>query len=487
MKPRIIRSNFLGRPVRAALAILWVASLVPGSGQTAPAATVTTNTGPQEAWRLPNDQLDSLVAPIALFPDPLLSQTLVASTYPLEIIQLQQWLSRNKGLKDQALADAVKKQNWDPSVQAMVAVPDVIVRLSENIQWTTELGNAFLAQPEDVMDAVQRMRAKAQETNVLVSNTQQTVGTEVVEGEKVIVIQQADPKVVYVPSYDPVVVYGPPVYPYPSYVYPGYVPGTGLAFTAGIILGAAWGGGWGYNCGWHGGDVDINVNNNYVRNYNNVNNISNVNGGKWAHQPAHRGGAPYGPGGVGGVGGGTRPGGVGGFGGVGGVGGVGGLGGLGGLGGVGGAGRPGGVGGLGGVGGAGRPGGVGGPGGAGGAGRPGGVSGVGGAGKPGGVGGVSGAGRPGGAGGVGGASKPGGISGGATRPSTQPAARPSSSSIGGRNVSSGSSASKSAFGSSSYGGNAARTSSSRGSSSMGRSSGPSRGGGGGRSGGGRGR
>jgi hypothetical protein len=455
-----------------------VASLVPGSGQTAPAATVTTNTGPQEAWRLPNDQLDSLVAPIALFPDPLLSQTLVASTYPLEIIQLQQWLSRNKGLKDQALADAVKKQNWDPSVQAMVAVPDVIVRLSENIQWTTELGNAFLAQPEDVMDAVQRMRAKAQETNVLVSNTQQTVGTEVVEGEKVIVIQQADPKVVYVPSYDPVVVYGPPVYPYPSYVYPGYVPGTGLAFTAGIILGAAWGGGWGYNCGWHGGDVDINVNNNYVRNYNNVNNISNVNGGKWAHQPAHRGGAPYGPGGVGGVGGGTRPGGVGGFGGVGG---------LGGLGGVGGAGRPGGVGGLGGVGGAGRPGGVGGPGGAGGAGRPGGVSGVGGAGKPGGVGGVSGAGRPGGAGGVGGASKPGGISGGATRPSTQPAARPSSSSIGGRNVSSGSSASKSAFGSSSYGGNAARTSSSRGSSSMGRSSGPSRGGGGGRSGGGRGR
>ena len=119
----------------------------------------------------------------------------------------------------------MQKQPWDPSIQSLVAVPDVIERCAGNIQWTTELGNAFLAQPEDVMDAVQRMRAKAQEKNVLVSNTQQTVGTEVIEGEKVIVVQQANPKVVYVPSYDPVVVYGAPAYPYPSYVYPGYVPG----------------------------------------------------------------------------------------------------------------------------------------------------------------------------------------------------------------------------------------------------------------------
>ena len=183
MKPRAFRLKIWTQPFCGALAIVWVALLAPGAstalGQTAlgdggdPPAT---NTGPQEAWRLPNDQLDSLVAPIALYPDPLLSQTLVASTYPLEIIQLQQWMERNKNLKDQALADAVKKQPWDPSIQSMVAVPDVIERLAGNIQWTTELGNAFLAQPEDVMDAVQRMRAKAQGTNVLVSNTQQNGG-----------------------------------------------------------------------------------------------------------------------------------------------------------------------------------------------------------------------------------------------------------------------------------------------------------------------
>jgi len=470
MKPRAIRFEKLTQPLRGVLAILWVALFAPGAftvlGQNAPAdgsaATPTTNTGPQEAWRLPNDQLDSLVAPIALYPDPLLSQTLVASTYPLEIIQLQQWMGRNKDLQGQALADAVQKQNWDPSIQSMVAVPDVIERLAGNIQWTTELGNAFLAQPEDVMAAVQRMRGKARESNELVSNNQQTVGTEVVEGgQEVIVIQQADPKVVYVPSYDPVVVYGPPAYPYPSYIYPGYVPGTGLAFGVGIALGAAWGNGWGYNCGWHGGDVNINVNNNYVSHYNRANNISNANGGKWAHQPAHRGGAPYGRGGINGVGGGTRPGGVGGIGGAGRPGGVGG---------IGGAGRPGGAGGAGGVGGAGRPGGAGG------------ISGAGGAGRPGGAGGISGgAGRPGGA-----ATRP------STRPNTQPSSRhssrPGSSSIGGRSLSSGSSASRSAFGGSGYSGNSARTSSSRGSSSM-RSSGYSRGGGGGggRSGGGGGR
>ena len=114
----------------------------------------------QDAPKIPNDQLDSLVAPIALYPDPLLSQTLVASTYPLEIIQLQQWLDKKQHLKDKALADAVAKQPWDPSVQAMAALPDVVKRLADDIQWTTDLGNAFLAQQSDVMDAVQRMRKK---------------------------------------------------------------------------------------------------------------------------------------------------------------------------------------------------------------------------------------------------------------------------------------------------------------------------------------
>src|SRR5271156_3059574 len=119
---------------------------------------------------IPSDQLDSLVAPIALYPDPLLAQVLAASTYPLELVQLQQWLEKNKTLKDKALADAVQKQPWDPSVQAMAALPDVVKRLVDDIQWTAELGNAFLAQQDDTMNAVQRMRAKAQEKGNLKSN-----------------------------------------------------------------------------------------------------------------------------------------------------------------------------------------------------------------------------------------------------------------------------------------------------------------------------
>src|SRR6202030_3542414 len=112
---------------------------------------------------IPNDQLDSLIAPIALYPDPLLSQVLVASTYPLEIIQLQQWLVKNKNLKGKALTDALLKQEWDPSIQAMAALPDAVKQLAENIKWTTDVGNAFLAQQSDVMDAVQRMRIKAKD------------------------------------------------------------------------------------------------------------------------------------------------------------------------------------------------------------------------------------------------------------------------------------------------------------------------------------
>src|SRR5215475_7137417 len=145
----------------------------------------------QEAPPIPADQLDSLVAPIALYPDPLLAQTLAASTYPLEIIQLQQWLEKNKNLKDKALADAAAKQPWDPSIQAMAALPDVVKRLADDIQWTTDLGNAFLAQQSDVMDAVQRMRKKAQSTGNLKSSPQQKVETQVVESKSVIVIEQA--------------------------------------------------------------------------------------------------------------------------------------------------------------------------------------------------------------------------------------------------------------------------------------------------------
>ena len=146
------------------------------------------------AEKLPADQLDSLVAPIALYPDPLLAQTLVASTYPLEIIQLQQWLTKNKDLKDKALADAVAKQPWDPAIQSMAAVPDVVKRLADDIQWTTQLGDAFLDQQNDVMDAVQRMRKKAEDKGALTSNEQQKVETKVVEDKTVIVVQPDEPR-----------------------------------------------------------------------------------------------------------------------------------------------------------------------------------------------------------------------------------------------------------------------------------------------------
>src|SRR6476619_4071168 len=147
----------------------------------------------EKAVKIPPDQLDALVAPIALYPDNLLAQTLAASTYPLEIVQLRQWLDKNPELaKDQKkLAEAVKKQPWDPSIQAMAPLADVVKRLADDIQWTTDLGNAFLAQQSDVMDAVQRMRKKAKGTGALVSNEQQKVDTQSVEGAEVIVIQQA--------------------------------------------------------------------------------------------------------------------------------------------------------------------------------------------------------------------------------------------------------------------------------------------------------
>jgi Protein of unknown function (DUF3300) len=261
----------------------------------------------QAAAKLPPEQLDSLVAPIALYPDPLLSQTLVASTYPLEVVQLQQWLNQHKDLKDQALADAVKKQDWDPSIQSLAGLPDVVKLLADNIKWTTDLGNAFLAQQNDVMDAVQRMRKKAQDAGNLKSSEQQKVETKVVESKQVIVVEQANPQVVYVPSYNPTVVYGAPVYAYPPIAYPPpgyYAAGMAISFGVGVAMGAMWGGGWGYGCGWGGNNIYINNNNNFVNNSNRQN-FNNANRGNrpsnqpargnsnWQHNPQHRGGAPY--------------------------------------------------------------------------------------------------------------------------------------------------------------------------------------------------
>src|SRR4029434_11009009 len=301
MKQKAYRPGLGSRSFHCLMAVLSVALLSPtySVALAQETETVTQTALPEEeAPKIPAEQLDSLVAPIALYPDPLLAQTLAASTYPLEIVQLQQWTDQNKNLKEKALANAVAKQPWDPSVQALAAAPEVVQRLAGNIQWTTDLGNAFLAQQSDVMDAVQRMRGKAENKGTLKTSAQQTVETKTVEGGKqVVVIEPAQPDVVYVPSYDPEVVYGapPPAYPYYPYTYPGYYPGMGLAGgAAGFALGAWAGGAWG-NCDWGHGDVNINNNNNFNRNANrNVNRGQAGQGNRWQHNAQHRGNAPYG-------------------------------------------------------------------------------------------------------------------------------------------------------------------------------------------------
>ncbi len=298
MKVTRISPGPLTYVIRRVAALVCAVAILPGDTSlfarqgSEPAAPVD-----EQVANIPSEQLDSLVAPIALYPDPLLSQTLVASTYPLEIIQLQQWLEKNKNLKDKALADAVQKQPWDPSIQAMAPVPDVVKQLAENIKWTTDLGNAFLAQQGDVMDAVQRMRKKAKDGGNLKSSEQQKVETKQIQSKDVIIIEQSNPEVVYVPSYNPTVVYGAPAYPYPPIAYPPpgyYAAGMAISFGIGIAMGAAWGGGWGYNSGWGGNNnITINNNNNFVRN-SNTQNVSNRTGGNnWQHNPQHRGGAPY--------------------------------------------------------------------------------------------------------------------------------------------------------------------------------------------------
>src|SRR5215211_4497889 len=179
--------------LRCLIAVTAAMLILPGNALSLarPVRSVAPIPQDQQA-KIPSDQIDSLVAPIALYPDNLLSQTLVASTYPLEIVQLQQWLEKNANLlKDQKkLADSVKKQPWDPSIQAMAPLPDVVKRLSDDIQWTTDLGNAFLAQQTDVMDSIQRMRSKAKGTGALADNPQQNVETKVIESKEVIVIEQ---------------------------------------------------------------------------------------------------------------------------------------------------------------------------------------------------------------------------------------------------------------------------------------------------------
>ena len=311
MTKKTFRKNFRARIGQSLVAILCVLALAPGDPAIyAQPTTVQNAPADQAAPAIPADQLDSLVAPIALYPDPLLTQVLVASTYPLELIQLQQWLQKNPGLTGDALTNAVQKEDWDPSIQSMAVFPDLVKRLSDDIKWTTDLGNAFLAQQSDVMDAVQRMRTKAMDAGKLKSNEQMKVETQTVESKTVVVIQPANPQVVYVPTYNPVVVYGPPIYPYPPIYYPPpsyYAAGMFFAFGVGIAVGSYYRGGWGYNCGWgRNTTIIVNRNNNYISHYNRttINNVNrnNINrpsqlpaggGNNWQHNPQHRGGTPY--------------------------------------------------------------------------------------------------------------------------------------------------------------------------------------------------
>jgi len=246
------------------------------------------------------DQLNTLVAPIALYPDPLISQILVATTYPLEIVQAAQWLQAHPELKGETLTSAAQQQNWDPSIQALVLFPDVIKRLSEDVTWTTNIGNAFLAQQADVMDAIQRMRLKAEQSGKLTSTEQQKVTTSNQDGQTVVQIEPTNPQVVYVPYYDPAVIWGPPVYySYPIWRYPPaprvgvfFWFGNGVWLSSGYSGCCGWGG-WGWHPYWTHRTVV--VNNSFIHRYNfSAPYVRTFNGTTvWRHDSVHRLGVAY--------------------------------------------------------------------------------------------------------------------------------------------------------------------------------------------------
>jgi Protein of unknown function (DUF3300) len=255
---------------------------------------------PPPSQPLAADQLNDLVAPVALYPDPLLSQILVASTYPLELVQASQWLQRNPGLTGADLTQAAQQQNWDASIQALVVFPDLVKRLNQDITWTTDLGNAFLNQQGELMDAVQRMRLKAEQAGKLSSTGQQTVTNTNDSGQPIIGIEPANSQIIYVPEYDPAYIWGPPLYyPYASWYYPRFAGGVYFGFGAGIPIGAYFGGGWGGwgGWGWHPGwsGRNIIVNNNFIHRYNfNSSRSGSLNGNSsWSHDASHRQGVPY--------------------------------------------------------------------------------------------------------------------------------------------------------------------------------------------------
>ena len=266
--------------------------------------------GKAGAQKFSQAQLDQILAPIALYPDPLLAQIFIASTYPLEVVVADRWANQNKNLKGDELDAALSKQPWDASVKALVPVPDVLSMMSQKLDWTQMVGDAFLAQQGDVMDTVQKLRKRASDAGNLKSTEQQKVIAE----QQIIRIEPANPSTVYVPVYDPLWVYGPWWWPYypPYAVYP-YPPGVYLApgfiwFGVGLFVGAYWGS-WGY-WGWHNHAFYVNRNYYAHGGYGGAvgrgfaagsSNVAATGGAAgrgfatqaWTHDPAHRGGVAY--------------------------------------------------------------------------------------------------------------------------------------------------------------------------------------------------
>src|SRR5580700_8341528 len=222
----------------------------------APAAINATQTDQSTGQSAPRvvkqtpEELQQLVAPIALYPDALVSQILAGATYPTEIVEADRWVQAHSNLKGKDLANAVDQQLWDPSIKALTQFPTVLANMDKNLAWTSALGEAYVNQSEAVMNAVQVMRARAQAAGNLKSSEQVKVETE----EKTIVIEPVAPEVVYVPAYDPWIVYGAPVVVWPGwYPYPGlYVAGPGVSFGVGFPIGLFAGYAW----GWHGWGCD---------------------------------------------------------------------------------------------------------------------------------------------------------------------------------------------------------------------------------------
>ena len=248
-----------------------------------------------------SEQLDQILAPIALYPDALLSQTLMAATYPLEVVEAARWTQANPNLKGDAAVQAVKTKDWDVSVKSLVAFPQTLSMMNNNLDWTQKVGDAMIGQQKDVADSIQRLRAKAAAAGNLKTTPQQKVTTQTSGSNSAIVIEPANPELIYVPYYNPTWAYGPWPYPaYPPVYYPpppnyGAALATGMMFGVGVAAGAAMFGGW--HWGWSGGGwgnsyTTVNVNRATTISANNFD-ANRYRDGQWQHDPAHRDGVPY--------------------------------------------------------------------------------------------------------------------------------------------------------------------------------------------------